>query len=233
MVTNGVIGWDTKVDAPHQKRTPNERFLRLKDGNNVVRVLTRPAQFWKHKYKPQGAPGYGYNVYCSKEHGSCPLCDLGNKPQRRWLIGVIDRSTASYKILEISKTVFQSIQDLYNDEDWGDPVGFDINIKVNREGGATGYYSVTPKSKKPLSEADLALKDDEMDLDELVRLTQAPTPDKVTERMNKIHESVAKLTNGGGSESATSYKASAPSVSADSSDDTDESDPDYDFPEVK
>lgn len=252
----GLQNWgdvDLSHPAPQQGKKES-KFLRLDDNDNRVRLLTKPSQYWQHKFKPPGDKGYGYRVLCSKAGGTvsgeCPLCDIVakerkdkvddknqtvTKVQKRWLVGVIDRKSASYKILDISKTVFQAIQDLFNDTDWGDPIQYDINIKVNRKGGPTGYYGVTPKNAKPLSEADLELKDTEMDQDDLVQRCQPLTPDQVRERMERVasfvkgKDSVEKNTASAESEEAATSTASASTTSTSQSDDSTEFD---EFPEV-
>lgn len=225
----GLQNWgdvDLSHPAPQQGKKES-KFLKMDEGDNKVRLLTKPSQYWQHKYKPPGDNGYGYRVLCSKAgnnaSGTCPLCDIVakearekvpqdrksvTKAQKRWLVGVIDRKSASYKILDISKTVFQAVQDLYNDEDWGDPIQYDINIKVNRKGGPTGYYGVTPKNAKPLSEADLELKDNEMDQDDLIKRCQPLTPEQVTERMERLAAFVQKR-NGGNEDSKASESTNA------------------------
>lgn len=244
----GLQGWGD-VDLSHS--TPKQgkqesKFLRLDEGDNRVRLLTQPSQYWQHKYKPPGDTGYGFRILCSKAGdnvtGNCALCDIVaketaakveqkdrsvTKAQKRWLVGVIDRTSASYKILDISKTVFQAVQDLFNDEDWGDPIQYDINIKVNRSGGPTGYYGVTPKKAKPLSEADLELKDKEMDQEYLIQKCQPLTPAQVVENMERLDNWMLKK-NG---ESGTSTES--PKAETSSDDDTSDDDSKFDFPKAK
>lgn len=244
----GLQNWGD-VDLTHpvpQQGKKESKFLRLDEGDNQVRLLTKPSQYWQHKYKPPGDTGYGYRILCSKAGdnvtGNCPLCDIAvketkeridqkdksvTKAQKRWLVGVIDRKSASYKILDISKTVFQAVQDLFNDEDWGDPIRYDINIKVNRKGGPTGYYGVTPKNAKPLSEADLELKDQEMDQDFLIQKCQPLTPELVVENMERVANFVNKKN---GNDSDTTETAKAEPVKSEA---VETSNDDYDFPPAK
>jgi hypothetical protein len=108
------------------------------------------------------------------------------KPSRRWLVYVIDRASQSLKLLDISKSVFDGIRELVRDDSWGDTLGYDINIKVNKNaGGAVGYYTVIPKSKSPLSPADLELKQN-MDLDDLKRRCTPPSPEDVDKKIAAI-----------------------------------------------
>lgn len=186
-IKHGLTSWDdielggNKVNFKKQK----DLYLRLDNGSNVVRIVTRPHQYLQHNFKEEGDTGYGDKIMCSSFHKSCPLCEKGDKPKQRWLVGVIDRKTQSYKILDMSVTVLKNIQDLSRDEDYGDPSRYDIDIKVDKNGGATGYYTVIPKPPKPLSQADVELKS-KADLEDLARRCQPPTPEQAQQRLDTV-----------------------------------------------
>ena len=181
----GLTNWD-EVEVKQQSGQRKDLYMRLQDKNNVVRMITKPHEYMVHRYKTNpDDPGFGERIMSSLYHGRDPLVDKGLKPKRRWLVGIIDRRTQSYKILDMSVSVFKSIQDLVRDEDWGDPTQYDIDIKVDKNGGPTGYYTVIPKSKKPLSAADLDIKS-QVDLDDLKRRCTPPTPEQVEELIKAI-----------------------------------------------
>jgi hypothetical protein len=115
----------------------------------------------------------------------------------------------------MSISVFKSIQELVRDEDWGDPTQYDIDIKVDKNGGPSGYYAVVPKSKKPLSAGDLEIKQ-QVDLEDLKRRCTPPTPEQVEERIKVID---SKSPNGPANGSSTSVQS-------------DDDDDDVDFPAV-
>ncbi len=181
----GLTNWD-EVEVKQQSGQRKDLYMRLQDKNNVVRMITKPHEYMVHRYKTNpDDPGFGERIMSSLYHGRDPLVDKGLKPKRRWLVGIIDRRTQSYKILDMSVSVFKSIQELVRDEDWGDPTQYDIDIKVDKNGGPTGYYTVIPKSKKPLSAADLDIKS-QVDLDDLKRRCTPPTPEQVEELIKAI-----------------------------------------------
>jgi len=188
---HGLTDWDTPVNV----RTSNEprqkdQWMRLDPGSNELRFVTKPHIYLSHKYKtdPNNPKDFGEKVYCSYENDkNCPLCAAGDKPKRRWLVGVIDRKTNTYKILDISVAIYQSIQTYNKKKQYGDPIRYDIDIAVNKHGGATGYYNCVPSIPEPLSDADLKIVQD-IDPDNLVRRTAPPTSEKVLERLNQIHE---------------------------------------------
>lgn len=184
--TFGEVSWSDDVFGGDKKQVKKDLWLRLEEGSNEMRLITQPFQYLVHKYKKEDDKGFGQKVSCSAVHGSCPLCDLGDKAKPRWLLGVITRKDGTFKILDISFAVFSQVRKLAkNVQRWGDPTKYDIDIVVDKNGGATGYYSVQPISKEPLSAADQKVKDD-IDFDDLKRRVTPPTPEEVKKRMDKI-----------------------------------------------
>lgn len=212
----GEVSWnDTSFTSSERgERAGRDLFLKLAPGSNVVRILTLPYQYYLHKYKFEGEKGFGHRIYCSAKHGSCAVCAKGDKPKRRWLIGVIDRKTNSYKILDIGWSILKGVKTYNSDEDWGDPTHYDIDIVVDPHGGATNYYSPVPKPKRPLSAQDLVLKE-KVDLDDLERRVSPPLPERVEERFRSLMEEFLKTTG-------------AVDMSSKSSIEEDEDFPDYD-----
>ena len=188
MTTFGEVNWTDDVFGGDDKKHTNSKdlFLRLDEGSNEVRLITQPFQYLVHKYKKEGDPGFGMKVQCSAIHGSCPLCADGDKAKPRWLLGVISRKTNTYKILDISFAVFSQIRKLAKNPPKGDPMKYDLNIEVDKNGGATGYYSVQSYDKEPLSAADQLIKDS-VDFDDLKRRVTPPTADIVQKRIDKIN----------------------------------------------
>jgi len=185
----GEVSWDSGSNN-NKSKNMKDLFLRLMPGNNVLRIVTPAFQYVVHKYKAEGEKGYGRKVVCSatKDDPACPLCEAGDKAKRKWYVGVIDRKTQSYKIMDISYTVFQQIGALVNDKMWGDITTYNINILVKPEAGATGYYTVMPYGKEPLSAEDQVMLDKSLDLDQLKKLSTPLTYKAVEEKIQKIHE---------------------------------------------
>lgn len=182
----GEITWNDDVFGG-EKKNSKDLWLRLDEGSNEVRLLTQPFQYLVHKYKKEGDKGYGQKVMCSMSHGSCPLCEAGDKAKPRWLLGVISRKTNTFKILDISFAVFSHIRKYAkNVQRWGDPTKYDIDIVVDKNGGSTGYYSVQALPKEPLSAADQQIKDS-VDLEDLRRRIMPPKPEQVQKRIDKIN----------------------------------------------
>lgn len=217
MSTFGEVSWNDDVFGGNEgKKGPNAKdlFLRLEEGSNEMRLITQPFQYLVHKYKKEGDSGFGQKVSCSAIHGSCPLCTAGDKAKPRWLLGVISRKTGTYKILDISYAVFSQIRKYAkNTQRWGDPTKYDIDIVVDKNGGATGYYSVQGLPKEPLSAADQHIRDN-VDLDDLKRRVTPLTPDLVQKRIDKIN-GVADAAAGNKKTATTTTTAKpAPAVKA-------------------
>lgn len=236
MTTFGEVSYSDDVyggDSNKKRETNKDLFLRLSEGTNEVRLVTAPFQYLVHKVKkdPNNPKDFGQKVKCSQLHGSCPLCDeKTDKPKPRWFYGVIDRKTGTYKILDVSYQVFSQIRKLArNTQRWGDPTKYDIDIVVDKNGGAAGYYSVQPISKEPLSAADQQIKDS-ADLDDLKRRCTPPTAEVVQKIVNKIR-GVADATAAAPATAADTSKkaaAKAPPVSmTDDEEDMSSEFPDY------
>ena len=190
MSTFGEISWEDDVPGD-RKENSKDLFLRLAEGSNEVRLVTRPYQYLVHKYKkdPGNPKDFGTKVSCSAIHGSCPLCTQGDKAKPRWLLGVIERKSGTYKILDVGYAVFQQIRKLAKNAKWGDPTKYDLDVLVDPHGGATGYYTVQPLSKEPLTAQDQVIRDN-ADLEELKRRVTPPTPGDVEKRIEKINSFV-------------------------------------------
>lgn len=211
---SGEVSWTDTVNDASKKTNGKDSFLRLSPGSNIVRLLTLPHQYHQHKHMIDGGKKFGYRINCSGANGSCPICEKNEKPKRRWFLGVIDRKSDTYKILDIGFAVFKSIQTLAKDDDWGDPSRYDIDIVVDPNGGSTGYYTVVAKPPKPLSAADL-VKKEENDPEVLVRRATPPTREKVEERLQAIMEEI----NSGG---ASGHSAASTTSADDEGDGDDE-----------
>ena len=218
----GLVNWDdvefsNRNNVGDQKR---DEFIKLQSGPNEVRLVTKPYQYIVHKWKEEGDRGYGNNVKCSMFHGSCPLCEIGNPPKQRWYVGLIDRKNQTYKILDMSPSIFQKVQALSRKEIWGDPGTYDIDISVDKNSGANGYYSVMPCGKSPLSDNDVEIKQS-VDHESLKRRCKPPTHDEVVRIMDAIRKKKGQV-----SQTVESVKA----VSEESVKDASDNSKDFDFP---
>lgn len=218
---NGEVSW-SDGGSSGERTKGKDLYLKLGSGSNIVRLLTAPYQYYQHKFKfPNEKTGYGHRINCSGAHGSCAVCAQGDKPKRRWLVGVLDRKSNAYKVLDISWAIFKNVQDYNRDIDWGDPTSYDIDIVVNPNAPPANYYSTVPKPKKPLSANDMVIKD-QADVQFLIDRTTAPDPQKTEERYEALRGEF-----GGGPGNMVPQAEPKTQVQAPSSDD-DSDFPDYD-----
>lgn len=201
----GFTNWDSLP-----KKKGKDDFLTLKNGSNKMRLVTKPALYWVHKYKPtDDDPGYGEKVYCSYREGdsTCPLCDEGYKRYLRCYIGVIDRSSDSYKLVDLTENVMTDIKTLANDDEWGDPSRYDIDIVVNKAAQGQGYYTVIPKPHKALTDNDKRIIAECVDLDAIKARVEASTHEKVLKRIEFIKKKISQIKDKANTTSNSSHKA--------------------------
>lgn len=190
----GLVTWEEEIRTPGKpfnNDRPKENFLKLTTGSNVLRVITRPFQYVLHKYKLDGWKS-PFKIKCSMTD-DCPLCndkftDENDKvrhsfPQKEgWYVGVIDRKTKAYRILDIGVTVYNQIKKYNKNGSWGAPDQYDVDINVDPNGGATGYYTLMPLGKSPLSDEDVEIKKN-VDIEVLKRRCSPISVEQVTKQI--------------------------------------------------
>ncbi len=194
----GLTSWDEQVQTskPQAKQDNGVKldFLRLSEGNNVVRIITAPAKYWQIKFL-DGKSQYGKRVNCSfpaVDRNECPTVQAGYKPKKRYLAGVIDRSEegGAIKLYDMSVLVYEQLQAFKEDSEYGMPNLYDINIKYNPKASSPGsFYNVVPRPPKPLSAADQELiKSVGLDVVEenLTRLCTPPSVERCRSFLEKL-----------------------------------------------
>lgn len=162
----GFTNWEQKFSAPKKEVKEDVvkiPFLRLKEGNNILRIITMPATYWQIKFL-DGKSKFGTRVNCSdkvlnKETAhECPTVQAGYKPKPRYIVGVLDRSDKEnpVKLYDMSVAVYNELHIFNEDSAYGDPQGYDINVKFDPDSGSPQtFYKVLPRPASPLSEADV------------------------------------------------------------------------------
>lgn len=241
-MTTATFGKSSYADdgANRNKNSNNSKdlFLRLKDGNNEVRIVTDPFQYLVHKYKknPNDKKDFGEKVMCSQLHGSCAICEADGKAQQRWFYGVIDRVTGTYKLIDVSWAIYSKIKDFANNPKIGDPTKYDINILVKKNAPPNDYYNVQPLQREPLSATDQKIRDENVDEDDLKRRCTPFTVEKVQQKLDKIHgvtgaKAVNQLSDEDRSKSVTKSAGKSnqiPAVSMTDDEELEETFPDHD-----
>lgn len=193
MADFGFTTWDDKA-ATYQKkeftRGPKMEWVKVVQGSNLIRFVTPPAKYNIIKVPVGGK--YGTTVKCAfpgVERAADPGVIAGLRPKQRYYAGVLHRAPTgtAFKIMDLSPLVFEQLQ-LFK-EDYGDPTGYDVNIKYNKDAPAASKYGVIPRPATPLSEADQeVIKAVGMDnvRDYISRICTPPSVDWVTTELTKL-----------------------------------------------
>jgi hypothetical protein len=176
----GEVDWNSAQVA--SKPTSNkDLYLRLKEGENLVRVLGNPIQF--HVHWVETAQGKRkINSPVESPALVSRLEDSGYRRQTKWLVKVLDQDTKTFKVMEIGSQIYNGILALINNPKWGKVSAYDVSI-IRGPKGQNPLYSVTPNPKEKM---DSALKDafDEFNTSlNIERMVQPTEPQKVCEIM--------------------------------------------------
>ena len=131
-------------------------YMRLQSGDNKFRVVSSAIvgyEYWNEDNKPvrlKKAPTEKPKDIRLNQDDSYTI-------KHFWAFVVLDRWDSKVKILELTqKSVMESIKQLVDSEDWGDPKDYDINIHRTGEKLET-KYTTQPSPKKPLTEEEAEL----------------------------------------------------------------------------
>jgi hypothetical protein len=124
-------------------RSANEGYMKLKDGENRIRILSEPIVGWEDWTKLNKPIRFREDQKPAK-----PINE--SKPIKYfWAMIVWNYNEQRIQILQLTqKTIMKAILTLKKNADWGAPFFYDITIL--REGASKDTeYSVTPASLKP------------------------------------------------------------------------------------
>jgi hypothetical protein len=231
----GTVSWG---DA--DTRSSTGLFMRLEQGKNRVRILSKgPTQFYQH-YIPNNVDGKFITVKCTSDSNTCPAClkakQANSSKEReswsvkpRWYIQVLDRKDGGFKILEIPNSIVTAIKELSEDPDWGPTHKYDVTITRNPK-GANPLYRVqaSPPVPSPLTDKEreeaktfLARKSERTGLLLVDSLAKPPSVEEVNDRLNLK----PKNGDGNGSDHVTAKsKTKSPSSDTSPFDDDEEQD---------
>jgi hypothetical protein len=169
----GEVDWNS-ADSGGGDRASD--FMKLVEGENTVRIMGNPVQFYIHWLDIPGGGKRKVNSPFEDTELVRRLEDSGFKRQARWLVKVLDRRDNNFKLLDVGPQIYNGIKSLYNNARWGKVTQYDITI-TKAPKGTQPLYGVTPNPKEAIP-ADL--KDKFMSFNERVNLEKiiAPTPSK-------------------------------------------------------
>ena len=146
-VTFGEVDWNTG-DSGGSSSSASD-FMRLEQGENVVRVMGNPTQFYVHWLTCSDGSKRKVVSPIDNPEMVRRLEDAGFKRQARWLVKVLDRTDDRFKALEIGAQIYNGIRALYNNEKWGKVTAYDLSV-VRGAPGQQPLYNVTPNPKEDL-----------------------------------------------------------------------------------
>ena len=140
----GEVDWNSADSS-----TGKSDFMKLEEGENTVRIMSNPIQFYIHWCNGPDGSKRKFNSPVDDPAMIRRLEDSGFKRTARWFIKVLDRRDNQFKALEIGPQVFNGIKSLYTNKRWGKVTGYDITI-TRAPKGTQPLYSVTPNPHEPL-----------------------------------------------------------------------------------
>lgn len=149
-LTFGEVDWnDPEVDSG--PRGPRTEFMRLEQGDSVVRVMGQPIKFYVNWVDTAEGKRRKVNTPIEDPALVDRLEEAGFKRTTRWLLKVLDRSDDVFKLLEVGPQVFKGIRDLVQNPKWGKVTAYDITINRGPK-GQQPLYRVYPDPKEALPE---------------------------------------------------------------------------------
>jgi len=191
MVKFGLSSWGGNGQAKKQNTGERIPFLKTKNGNNLIRIVTGP-------YVQQQAwvvnANTGKKMPIRSAVNDCPLREAGIEIDEKSLVGVLMRPSindpegkSSLGILTLSPGLKRQIDDLVEEEGYEDITSYDINIKRKDGEVPANFYKVLPRPVKALSDEDETMLEGRREdlLNTLERITTPLSVDEVREQMIK------------------------------------------------
>lgn len=157
---------------PKDYETPagSSDFFKLQEGKNRIRIMSDALVGWEgwRDGKPFRRQGAEQNIDVKE----VDIDEKYKKPKINhiWAFLVWDYESESLKYFTLTqKTIMKAIDSLVNDEDWGDPKGYDIGIEKIKKGPRTSYSVTSYPHKKVLPEITEAMETTELDAEKIFR----------------------------------------------------------------
>lgn len=129
----------------YKEPSANNRYFKLQEGENRVRILTAPIVGWEdwHEKKPMR---YYYDKKPAKPYDP-------KRPIRHfWAMVVWNYKEKKIQIWQVTQASIRgSIKSLSENEDWGAPYKYDLKVMKSGEGVDT-VYAINPCPAKPVSD---------------------------------------------------------------------------------
>jgi len=150
-ISFGEIDWNSAETSPSNDSSKNI-FMRLKQGDNIVRILSNPIQYYVHWVETEQGKRKVTSPIDSPELIT-KLEDAGFRRQVRWILRVMDQEDSQPKLLEVGSQIFNGVIALINNPKWGSVNKYDVTITRGAP-GQNPLYRVTPNPKENISAED-------------------------------------------------------------------------------
>ena len=167
----GEIDWNSGA-TPTSSGGRASDFMRLVEGENVVRVMGNPTQYFVHWVTTADGSTRKINSPIDDADLVRRLEDEGYRRQARWIVKVLDRNDDTFKLLEIGSQIYNGIRALFNHPKWGKVTQYDLSVNRGPK-GSQPLYNVTPNPKEAL---DSSLKDSYVEFNDRVNLEKLISP---------------------------------------------------------
>lgn len=148
------------LDDTYEVPVKTGTYMKFEDGENRFRILARPVMGYEYWVDSTGAiqdrtesriKGETYKPVRTKK-GAVISPEQYDASKHFWAMPVWNYKTNQVEILQITqKTILQAIVTFNRMEEWGSPLGYDIQVfKKGTKLDTT--YQVTPAPHKPLTE---------------------------------------------------------------------------------
>lgn len=147
-------------------------FIRLGEGDNKVRILSTPLigkLWWVSEdgvVREKGMGMKGDKPYRIRFSDELPEDILDLQTKEFWMLKVYDYKASAVRILEITQqSIIKALNEFITSDGWGDPRGYDINIKKEGNGKETKYYVIPMPPKDITDEIAEMSKNSRVDLE--------------------------------------------------------------------
>lgn len=123
------------------------KYLKLVDGDNKLRIVSEPVQFWF---------SFDAETKTAKKYLNAEAAAMDEKATKRFAMWVIDRVDGLVKLAEFGPGIMKQIQGHANDADYGFDGLPPYDFKIKKTGSALlTKYTVVPLQPSELTESEI------------------------------------------------------------------------------
>ncbi len=144
---------DAFLPSDYKIQSINSGYFKPEEGDNKIRILTKPVMgnvLWINQRPKRLRLGEAFTPDDLEHADTSSYSGKKRTPVQFWAMSIWNYKEKKVQVFEITQVSIQrELANLSNDEDWGSPLDYDVNIN-RRDENSIVKYSVTPKPKKDL-----------------------------------------------------------------------------------